>query len=247
MLNFLKRIQLNYHPHASLSVLHCMNLLVVEDDIDILNNITEYLELYKHIVDRASDGVQALNLIEQHKQNYDLLLIDLNLPRLDGFELVKKIKRTMPTLPVIIITARDHLDDKLKGFELGVDDYLIKPFALAELNARVQAVWNRCYNLGGLQLIQVSDLVLNRESRELSRAGKSLKLSPIALLALEILMLASPNVVTRKKLEQQLWQDNPPDSDSLRAHIFQIRQVIDKSFDKPLLHTIHSVGYKISG
>ena len=222
-----------------------MNLLVVEDDIKILNNISEYLELCGHIVDSASDGIQALNLIEQPDLNYDLLLIDLNLPRLDGFQLVQKIKKKAPILPIIIITARDQLDDKLKGFEIGVDDYLIKPFALAELNARIQAVWNRCYNLGGQEILQVCDLTFNRENRHLSRAGTTLKLSPIALMALEILMLASPNIVTRKKLEQQLWQDSPPDSDSLRAHIFQIRNIIDKQFGHPLLHTIHSVGYKI--
>lgn len=222
-----------------------VHILVVEDDLDILNNISEYLTLYGHIVDNASDGLQAWNLFQQHGQSYDLLLIDVNLPRLNGFKLVQKIKQTVSTLPIILITARDQLDDKLKGFEIGVDDYLIKPFALAELNARIQAVWNRCYNLGGKQVLQVANLSLNRENRELSRAGKQLKLSPIALMALEILMLASPNVVTRKKLEQQLWKDSPPDSDSLRAHIFQIRNVIDKPFEQPLLHTIHSVGYKI--
>lgn len=223
-----------------------MKLLIVEDDMNILNNMTEYLELYGHIIDRASDGIQAFNLIEQHTSHYDVLLIDLNLPRLNGFELIQKIKHILPTLPIIVITARDQLDDKLKLFEYGVDDYLIKPFALAELNARIQAVWNRCYNLGGQPVLQVADLVLNRQSGELTRAGQVLKLSPIALTLLEILMLASPNLVTRTKLEQQLWQDNPPDSDSLRTHIFQIRHTVDKPFDVQLLHTVHGVGYKIA-
>lgn len=222
-----------------------MNILIVEDDINILNNIADYLELQSHLIDRAVDGAQAFNLIKQDYKNYDLLLIDLNLPRLDGFQLIKNIKKIVPTLPIIVISARDQLDDKLKGFSIGIDDYLIKPFALAELNARIQAVWNRCYNLGGQSLLQVADLVLDRETCTLSRAGQTLKLAPIALGLLEILMLNSPNVVTRQKLEQHLWQDSPPESDSLRTHIHQIRYVIDKSFNKPLLHTVHSVGYKI--
>ncbi|MEN8549954.1 response regulator transcription factor [Acinetobacter soli] len=223
-----------------------MRILVIEDDIDILNNISEYLQLNGYLVDSASDGLQAMNLVDQYRQHYDLLLIDLNLPRLDGLQLIKNIKKIISTLPIIVITARDQLDDKLNGFAMGIDDYLIKPFALAELNARIQAVWNRCYNLGGQSLLQVEDLILNRERRELSRAGQVLKLSPIALILLEILMLGSPNVVVRQKLEQQLWQDSPPDSDSLRTHIHHIRQVIDKPFAKPLLHTVHSVGYRLS-
>lgn len=223
-----------------------MRILVIEDDIDILNNISEYLQLNGYLVDSASDGLQAMNLVDQYRQHYDLLLIDLNLPRLDGLQLIKNIKKIISTLPIIVITARDQLDDKLNGFAMGIDDYLIKPFALAELNARIQAVWNRCYNLGGQSLLQVEDLILNRERHELSRAGQVLKLSPIALILLEILMLGSPNVVVRQKLEQQLWQDSPPDSDSLRTHIHHIRQVIDKPFAKPLLHTVHSVGYRLS-
>jgi DNA-binding response OmpR family regulator len=223
-----------------------MRILVIEDDIDILNNISEYLQLNGYLVDSASDGLQAMNLVDQYRQHYDLLLIDLNLPRLDGLQLIKNIKKIISTLPIIVISARDQLDDKLNGFAMGIDDYLIKPFALAELNARIQAVWNRCYNLGGQSLLQVEDLILNRERRELSRAGQVLKLSPIALILLEILMLGSPNVVVRQKLEQQLWQDSPPDSDSLRTHIHHIRQVIDKPFAKPLLHTVHSVGYRLS-
>ena len=214
-----------------------MRILVIEDDIDILNNISEYLQLNGYLVDSASDGLQAMNLVDQYRQHYDLLLIDLNLPRLDGLQLIKNIKKIISTLPIIVITARDQLDDKLNGFAMGIDDYLIKPFALAELNARIQAVWS---------LLQVEDLILNRERRELSRAGQVLKLSPIALILLEILMLGSPNVVVRQKLEQQLWQDSPPDSDSLRTHIHHIRQVIDKPFAKPLLHTVHSVGYRLS-
>lgn len=223
-----------------------MHILFIEDDIDILNNIADYLELHGHIVDRASDGLQGLNLVENHRAHYDLLLIDLNLPRLDGFQLVQQIKRKSLVLPIIILTARDQLEDKLSVFSMGVDDYLVKPFALAELHARIQAIWNRCYNLGGQSVLRMADLVLNRETRELSRAGQPLKLSPIASTLLEMLMLESPNVVTRQKLEQRLWQDSLPESDSLRTHIHHIRQVIDKPFPKALLHTVHSVGYKLS-
>ncbi|MFT4020723.1 MAG: response regulator transcription factor [Acinetobacter sp.] len=220
-----------------------MNILIIEDDLDILNNMAEYLEIQGNIVDLASDGQQGLALTENN--HYDLILLDINLPRVNGFQICQTLKSINPRQPIIMITARDQLDDRLHGFSMGADDYLIKPFALAELHARIQALWNRCYNLNGQNILTVGDLQLNRQSYQVIRQNKELKLPPIPLMLLEILMLASPNVVTRQKLEEYLWRDSPPNSDSLRTHIHQIRQIVDKPFDKPLLHTIHSVGFKL--
>ncbi|MEB3753642.1 response regulator transcription factor [Acinetobacter sp. MD2(2019)] len=222
-----------------------MKILIIEDDLDILKNIAEYLELQGYIIDIATDGIQGQTLAE--KQSYDLIVMDINLPRLNGFQICQQIKRVSPRQPIIMITARDQLHDKLQGFSMGADDYLIKPFALAELHARILALWNRCYNLAGQHILTVADLQLNRQTYELTRQGKKLKLAPIPLMLLETLMLASPNVVSRSKLEEHLWQDSPPSSDSLRTHIHQIRQIIDKPFPHAtgLLQTIHGVGYKL--
>ncbi|MEB3768082.1 response regulator transcription factor [Acinetobacter sp. MD2] len=220
-----------------------MKILIIEDDRDILQNIAEYLELQGYIVDIATDGLQGQYLAEQHK--YDLIVMDINLPRVNGFHICQNLKTNSPRQPIIMMTARDQLHDKLQGFSVGADDYLIKPFALAELHARILALWNRCYNLAGQQLLTVGDLQLNRQTYQLSRQGKFLKLAPIPLMLLETLMLASPNVVTRAKLEEHLWKDSPPSSDSLRTHIHQIRHIIDKPFSHALLHTIHGIGYKV--
>lgn len=228
-------------------LIHCvktkMNILIIEDDLDILSNMAEYLELKGYIVDIATDGLQGQHLAEQH--HYDLIVMDINLPRMNGFHICEHLKRQIPQQPVIMITARDQLDDKLHGFSVGADDYLIKPFALAELHARIQALWNRCYNLAGQQILTVGNLELNRQTYQLTREGYPLKLAPIPLMLLETLMLASPNVVTRQKLEEHLWKDSPPSSDSLRTHIHQIRQIVDKPFAQALLQTIHGVGYKL--
>ena len=134
---------------------------------------------------------------------------------------------------------------QLKGFRSGADDYLIKPFALSELAARIEAVMRRTRG-GGRRQLQVADLVYDLDTLEVSRGGKSLKLNPIGLKLLAALMQKSPHVIRREVLEETLWGDDCPDSDSLRSHIHQLRQVIDKPFETSLLHTVHGVGYRLT-
>lgn len=221
-----------------------MKILVIEDNKDILVNIVDYLSIKGYDVDCAQNGITGLNLALENF--YDLIVLDIMLPGMDGLELCKKL-RTDPrkNTPVIMLTARDSVDDRIAGFKTGADDYLIKPFALAELVARIEAVIRRSQG-NAHYLLQVDDLVYNLDTCVVQRAGITLKLTPLALKLLEILMQRSPNVVRREVLEQQVWGDEVPDTDILRSHIHQLRQIIDKPFPKPLLHTVPKLGYKLA-
>jgi DNA-binding response OmpR family regulator len=144
-----------------------------------------------------------------------------------------------------MLTARDALDDRLQGLRSGADDYLVKPFALSELAARIDVVLRR--SRGGFKRqLKVADLVYDLDTLRVSRAGKTLRLNPIGLKLLALLMQKSPAVVRREVLEEALWGEDMPDSDSLRSHIHQLRQAIDKPFPRPLLHTVHRVGYRLA-
>ena len=220
-----------------------MRILVVEDNKDILSNLLDYLSLKGYSVDCAQDGLSGLHLAAT--EHYDLLILDIMLPGIDGYTLCQRLRQdARRDTPVIMLTARDQLDDRLEGFRSGADDYLVKPFALSELAARVEAVMRRAKG-GGRRQLQVADLSYDLDTLEVTRAGTPLKLNPIGLKILALLMQKSPHVVRREVLEEAVWGEDYPDSDSLRSHVHQLRQVIDKPFGQPLLRTIHGVGYKL--
>lgn len=219
-----------------------MRILLVEDNRDILANLTDYLELKGYTVDCAQDGLTGMHLAAT--QSYDLAVLDVMMPGIDGFTLCQRLRESRNYLPIIMLTARDTLDDRLQGFSSGADDYLVKPFELSELVARIEAVLRRTH--GASRLLTVEDLSLDLDSLEVKRAGKRIKLNPIGLKLLEVLMQRSPSVVRREQLEEAVWGDDCPDSDSLRSHIHQLRQAIDKSFDVPLLQTVHGIGFKLA-
>lgn len=218
-----------------------MRILIVEDNRDILANLTDYLELKGYTVDCAQDGLTGMHLAAS--QSYDLAVLDVMLPGIDGFTLCQRLREARNHLPVIMLTARDTLDDRLQGFSAGADDYLVKPFELSELVARIEAVLRRTY--GASRLLVVADLSLDLDSLEVKRAGQLIKLNPIALKLLEVLMQRSPAVVRREQLEEAVWGDDCPDSDSLRSHIHHLRQLVDKPFSVPLIQTIHGIGFKL--
>ncbi|QKZ03384.1 response regulator transcription factor [Pseudomonas eucalypticola] len=221
-----------------------MHILVIEDDLVILDNITRYLTRRGYIVDCAENGAQGLELARTG--DFDLIVLDLMLPRLDGYTLCRHLReQSGRRIPVIMVTARDTLENRLEGFEAGADDYLVKPFALAELAARVNAVLLRA-SPAQKAVLQVGDLYLDTTTLALTRAGQALKLPPAPLRLLMALMQASPAVVARRKLEELLWHDSPPDSDSLRTHIHQLRHVVDKPFPHALLRTVHGIGYRLA-
>jgi len=218
-----------------------MRILVIEDQADILQNIADYLAIKGYVVDCAHDGLGGLHLAVT--QPFDLIILDIMLPGMDGCTLCRKLRQDARIFtPIIMLTARDSVDDKLIGFSAGADDYLVKPFALPELLARIEAVLRRSQAGLGHRL-QVGDLIFDLSTLDVSRQGKSLKLNPIGLKLLEKLMKSSPNVVRRENLQEILWGDDVPDSDSLRSHIHLLRQTVDKPFATPLIHTIHGIGY----
>ncbi len=221
-----------------------MKILVIEDNTDIAANIVDYFEDKGHIVDYAADGITGLHFAVTN--DFDVIVLDLMLPGMDGLDVCKKLRKEAGKMtPVLMLTARDSLEQKLKGFEFGADDYMVKPFALQELEARVTVLSNRRSNAAEKILI-VADLEYDTNTLEVKRAGKSLEMNPTGLKLLKRLMQASPWVVPRQELEMKVWGEEMPDSDSLRVHIHGLRTTIDKPFDKKLIHTRHGVGYRIA-
>jgi DNA-binding response OmpR family regulator len=219
-------------------------ILIIEDNIDISENIADYLEAKGHVLDFAFDGISGMHLAltEEH----DIIVLDLMLPGMDGIELCQKLRKTnLKPVPILVLTARDTLKDKLEGFEAGADDYMVKPFALEELEARLKALVRR-FKEKPATTLKVADLEFNLNTMTLHRAGQPIELNRACLKILKILMQASPNLVSRKDLEFAIWGDMPPDSDVLRSHIYLIRRKIDKPFASELIHTIHGMGYKLA-
>jgi DNA-binding response OmpR family regulator len=220
-------------------------ILLIEDNRGIAEMVGEFLERRGYGVDYAADGVTGLRLAMQN--SYDVIVLDLMLPGLDGLELCRRLRQEAKrSTPVLMLTARDTLEDKLNGLDAGADDYLVKPFEIRELEARVRALIRRDRRQVSAETLRVGDLVLDTASLRLSRGGKELMLSPIGLKLLTILMRESPRVVSRRDIEREVWGDLLPDSDTLRSHLYNLRRVIDKPFEKPLLHTIHSAGYRLA-
>lgn len=220
-----------------------MRILVIEDNRDILANLLDYLEIKGYSVDCAQDGLAGLHLATS--EHYDLIVLDLMLPGMDGVQLCQRLRNeARNAVPILMLTARDTLEDRLEGLRSGADDYLIKPFSLAELVARIEAVLRRSHGRQKRRL-QVADLTYDLDTSEVTRAGKVLRLNRLTMQLLKILMQRSPSVVRREVLEEALWGDEPPNSDSLRSHIHLLRQTIDKPFSTALLHTQHGVGYRI--
>ncbi len=222
-----------------------MRILVIEDNRDILANVLDYLQIKGYNIDCAQDGLSGLHLATT--VHYDLIVLDIMLPGLDGYQVCKRLREDARSeVPILMLTARDVLEDRLTGLRAGADDYLIKPFALSELVARIEAILRRSPG-GKKRQLKVADLVYDLDTLDITRAGRPLKLNPTTMKLLAILMQKSPAVVRREALEEALWGDDCPDSDSLRSHIHQLRQVIDKPFATPLLHTLHGVGYRLVG
>ena len=216
---------------------------MIEDNRDIAANLGDYLEDRGHTVDYAADGVTGLHLAVVN--DFDAIVLDLNLPGIDGIEVCRKLRsEARKQTPVLMLTARDSLDSKLAGFDSGADDYLVKPFALQEVEARLQVLARRVKTQMP-RALAIADLEYNLDTLEVRRGGESIQLNPTALKILQALMEASPSVVTRNELETKVWGEELPDSDSLRVHIHGLRAAIDKPFPNALIQTRHGIGYRI--
>ncbi|MBD8882340.1 MULTISPECIES: response regulator transcription factor [Rhodanobacter] len=220
-------------------------ILLVEDDEQVALTTQILLERAGYRVDRAAEGVLGLHMAIV--DDYDAIVLDVMLPRLDGLSLCSKLrKEARKATPILMLSVRNSTDDKISGLGTGADDYLAKPFESRELEARLLALIRRERRQVFENILIVSDLKLETQTLRLTRGGRELSLSPICLKLLTILMRESPHVVKRRDLERQVWGGVMPDSDTLRSHLYNLRQVIDKPFDLPLLHTIHSAGYRLA-
>lgn len=219
-----------------------MRLLVVEDNNDIIANIYEFFEPLGYTLDCARDGISGLSLAAE--DNYDAIILDVSLPRLDGIKLCRKLRQELKlNTPVLMLTARDTIQDKVLGLESGADDYLVKPYSIIELEARNKALVRRSSDSHVESTLKLGTLEFNPQTLQLQREGMPLQLKPIGYKLLSVLMKNSPEVFSRKKLENALWGDTPPDSDSLRTHIHTLRQAVDKPFKKPMIKTVQGIGY----
>lgn len=222
-----------------------MRVLIVEDNRDLAGNLVDYLQSQGHVVDSAMDGITGLHLAVTG--DFDAIVLDLALPGLDGTQLCRRLRAEGRATPVLMLTARGELEDRIQGLDLGADDYLVKPVPLKELEARIRAQVRRAR--GGLEQprLQVADLVLDERTMSVTRAGQAIVLTRLGYQVLRVLMRASPAVVSRQRLEAEVWDDQPPETDSLRSHIHLVRRAIDHPFPTPLLHTVHGVGYRLAG
>lgn len=221
-----------------------MRVLVVEDNPDIAANLAGYLEPLGHVLDFAANGYAGLALAAEN--DYDVLILDVGLPGLDGLTLCQKIRGELKkSTPVLMLTARDTIEDKVAGFESGTDDYLVKPFSVVELEARLKALARRSKVAEPGQVLHVGELSFNAETYEAAHAGEAFTLTKTGYRILACLMRESPKVVKREMLEAEIWGDDRPDSDALRTHIHALRHALDKVHCASMLKTVQGIGYRL--
>jgi DNA-binding response OmpR family regulator len=221
-----------------------MRVLIIEDNRDLAANIGQFFENRQHTLDFAEDGVTGLHLAIVN--DYDVIVLDLMLPGIDGVVLCRRLREDANrSTPVLMLTARDTLSDKLGGFAAGADDYLVKPFSLHELEVRLIALKRRAAHSCSTKLLTVCDLEFDLDTLIVKRAGRTIELTTTTRTILGLLMRASHRVVSRAEIEREIWGDDPPNSDALRSHIHAIRNAIDKPFSVKLLHTVHGSGYRL--
>ena len=221
-----------------------MRILLIEDSAAMRANLTEQLENAGHEVDVAVDGRSGLLLALAG--NHDVLVLDLGLPRMDGLEVCRRLREQRGAGPlVLMLTARDTLEDKLDGFAAGADDYLVKPFEGAELLVRLQALARRSTRKDA-EVLVVEDLRYDLGALHVERAGRTIRLNRVGLRILGELMSASPRVVTREQLERVLWDGFSPESSVLRSHIYALRKAIDLEGLAPLVQTVRGIGYRLA-
>lgn len=215
-----------------------MNVLLAEDEQDLAELTIDYLEVVGIDCDYAANGQQALNLLQSNQ--YDVLVLDVNMPKLDGFALCETLKKQGCVTPVMFVTALDALEDKLTGFELGADDYLTKPFEMDELVARLKVLAGR--KAVKSNVFELDDLRIDFTTKSATRRGIALQLSANQWVALDVLAKASPSFVSRTALEDAIWPDSEPSKDQLKMLLFRLRQLIDTKGAKPLIHTQRGIG-----
>ncbi len=219
-----------------------MRILLIEDDVKIASFIVKGLKAAGYAVDHALDGEEGLSLVLT--ESYDAAIVDLMLPKLDGLSLIEKMRKERIPTPVIILSAKGSVDDRVKGLQTGSDDYITKPFAFSELLARIQALIRRASGLSDPTRLSLGDLSVNLLTREVTRGGRKIELQPIEFSLLEYLLRCAGRVVSRTMIMEHVWDYNfDPQTNVVEARICRLRDKIDRDFEKKLIHTVRGVGY----
>jgi two-component system OmpR family response regulator len=219
-----------------------MRLLLVEDDVKIAQFVVNGLKEAGFAVDHATDGEDGLHLVLT--EPYDLAIVDLMLPKLDGLTLIEEVRKNKINTPVLILSAKRSVDDRVNGLKKGSDDYLVKPFAFAELLARVQALIRRSTLVTAPSELKVADLTLDLHTHRVFRAEKEILLQPLEFSLLEYLMRNTGRVVSKTMIMEHVWDYNfSPQTNVVEARICYLRDKIDKNFEVKLIHTVRGVGY----
>lgn len=219
-------------------------VLLVEDDKRLSASLADYLTELDYDVDFAFNGKNALTLLDS--ESYDIIIMDVSMPILDGLDTAKAIRSELHLdIPIIFLTARDTLEDKLAGFKAGGDDYLVKPFSSEELVCRLEAILQRG-KLSNQSIHSLGDLTFDHQLHQVTREDKKIDLDDIQYQILSLLAKQAPSPISRPDLEDKLWPDGLPESDPLRTHIYRLRQKLDKPFKHNLIVTVHGKGYRLA-
>ena len=223
-----------------------MRILIVEDEHRLANVIKKGLMEEGFAVDVAYDGKEGLYMAELNQNEYDVIVLDINLPKIDGITLCHKLRDNHLDTPILFLSAMANLDDKVRGLDAGADDYLTKPFAFLELNSRLHALIRRSKHESS-PILKIADLELDPISHNVKRADKAIKLTPKEFSILEYLMRHKDSVVTRSTLIEHVWDYNYDGiSNIVDVFVASVRKKVDKKSKVKLIHTLHGVGYKIS-
>ncbi len=221
-----------------------MRILVIEDEPQLARHVTRALDRHGHVATAEHDGAAGLKIALRDPP--DLIVLDLNLPSLDGFSVLAKLREAKSSARVLILTARGEVEHRVKGLKAGADDYLAKPFSMDELVARIEALGRRGATPGAADLLKVADLHMDVQRRHVAREGKTIALSPREFDLLQVLMQEPGRVFSRTELCERVWQrDHEYDTRTVEIFITRLRKKVDSGFGEPLIHTLRSVGYTI--
>ncbi len=221
-----------------------MKILIIEDNPDIVANLFAFLGPLGYELDTARNGITGLTLAAEG--DFDAVILDLSLPGLDGLDVARRLRRDfLKSTPILMLTARDTVQEKVQGFDSGADDYLVKPFSLVELEARLKALVRRSSGAQVAATLRFEDVSFDPRTFVAMRGNVQLHLTPTGYKLLAVLLREAPRVVSRELLEQEVWGHDRPDSDALRTHLHALRTALDKPFQRPLLKTLPGIGYKL--
>lgn len=218
-----------------------LRVLVIEDQHDIAANIWDFLERRGHVVDHCADGVSGL--ARSMGGGFDVIVLDLGLPRMDGLDLCRQLRAAGHGVPVLMLTARDTLDDKLRGFGEGADDYMVKPFAMHELEARIRAVHRRVQPIR--ESLALGTLAYDPATMLATRDGRTVALTRLQGSILATLLRDAPKVTSHQRLLQVAWGEGSGDIAALHTQVYELRALIDRPFAHAMIHSVRGIGYRL--